>query len=909
MGGGNVPERPPRCVKKRNSRPSNNNNNSGTEESEDDDCSPSHHLLGKIHDSIQPPTATESDDPVEGIHSILSEMEREIRHTGVDPPAAEEARIGGLTIEEFIHFLALLERVKEQHIDAKESPVATDGGAAPAERTSPYDNVLRPPPSDQTAVYCNVATSPRISPPSDQDPSGSSSSSSSSSPCSSDEDAQFRQLGGGGGMPGFSLLERLFLRRYLHVIPEEAASDCGSHSARLSRALSGLSSALSYLEDVDDDRFSHEEDDAASGDAATPVPTVDPQTDIVECIPSTALGDSIKEEERIMTSLPDGFSSASLESAADAVAGGRHPHSSSAEEFSIVLALPAIIIDSSDEDPAEEPIHLPRVLDELNREEEEDDESEVTSLADCELLDESSLPLSVLMIQTSGCRDYDRPSTGDGDSERNDPTEECGCPCSLGLSDDDDDDDDDDDPVIIDSDEIATLQPLEASAGIGEESVVEEANPLSSCQGEDVLVKVDPSTATSTVETVAGTSVVTLIDAKIVSVDYEPVQRNLICSSAQLRHGTQTAQQLDAFQPEEEETGGDAGNSRLEGENVAELETGSISDDKSQQHARTPAGSSTDDSARMDRQLKINRAESIPVDSGVSDCATAKHNNGHVVDEMRRFWETRCTGDPPPPPPCQDAIASSDLGPSAVIAQPVDDAGQSTEVEGSDHSTPVPEQDQVTDPARIKSIQQFRMLWSGWPPPPPLPPPPEHYGGLCASETETGYSTDGSEPFRQRRRRAALMSGPTPPPRPTPPREENGYRPYWTQTSRPDPPLRYQRHRQPLCYYSAPEEDEDDERVKARLLADWLVLANRKRSQSPATTYRSIQRSNYSTLTSSTTAGSESVTRDTSARESESEASDYYDRSDCTIRRYRQEQDWPPHHQGESGRQESSTTR
>jgi hypothetical protein len=98
---------------------------------------------------------------------------------------------------------------------------------------------------------------------------------------------------------------------------------------------------------------------------------------------------------------------------------------------------------------------------------------------------------------------------------------------------------------------------------------------------------------------------------------------------------------------------------------------------------------------------------------------------------------------------------------------------------------------------------------------------------------------------------------------------------------------------QPLCYYSAPEADEedDDERVKARLLADWLVLANRKRSHSPSSgTYRSIQRSNYSTLTSTTT----TTTRETSARESESEASDYNDRTDChsTIRRYRRH-----HHQ------------
>jgi hypothetical protein len=123
------------------------------------------------------------------------------------------------------------------------------------------------------------------------------------------------------------------------------------------------------------------------------------------------------------------------------------------DEFSIVLAVPVMIVDSSDygdpaDSPTEEdrtspfmstddgPTRLPQVLDEMmndpsvdkgnddNEKTEEEIQSEVTSLADyCELLDESSLPLSVLMMQTAGCCCRDDEETGQRThSERNDPS-------------------------------------------------------------------------------------------------------------------------------------------------------------------------------------------------------------------------------------------------------------------------------------------------------------------------------------------------------------------------------------------------------------------------------------------------------------------------------------------------------
>ena len=909
-----------------------------------------------------------ADDPLEGIHSILSEMEREIRHTGIDPQqdammasahlpssdggASLEPRIGGLTIEEFIHFLALLERVKEQHIDTKESgddPAPGSGATTPSaaaanvERTSPYDNIIRSLGPDHP-LYCNVATSPRISPPSDEEQSRSSAS---SSPCSSDEDAgQFQLPDKSNGLPGFSFLERLFLRRYLHVIPEEVASDCGSHSARLSRALSGLSSALSYLEDVDDDRFSHESigdeyPDFASAGSLTPVPTATSNNDVNLTVPLQVENEALECIQQSDDLKVEKSQDTKTESSVD-VTERRIP---SDDEFSIVLAVPVMIVDSSDyDDPADSPTEedrtspfistddglptrLPQVLDEMmndpsvdkgndddDEKTEEEIQSEVTSLADyCELLDESSLPLSVLMMQTSGCCCRDDEETGQRThSERNDPstTEDYACSCSLGFSDDDEDgdnndnmnvndDDNNEQPVIIDpADEMATLTQVDGLTGMTTTAfeIKEEERTSNDIDVGDTLTKVihlptvETSSATGeTTTTTSGTSVVTLIDAKIVSVDYKPVQEEqeqLIRSSAQLRHGTRTAETLDKFQQQEPAA---AENRQLAGENPAQLETdkktGQVSNEETNLVA--PALFTTHNS-NPTAELTINKAESIPVDHhGVCSSTTKKH--GRVVDEMRRLWETRCAADPSVP-----SIASNN------------DKDASIEY-GSDQSTPVPEEEtavavvepSVNDSVRMKSIQEFRMLWSGWPPPPPLPPPPEHYG---ASETETGYSTDGSEPFRQRRRRAALMSSsiPTPPPRPTPPRDDHLYRSRSDHSSGwhdrpPEPPLRYQpAYRfQPLCYYSAPEADEedDDERVKARLLADWLVLANRKRSHSPSSgTYRSFQRSNYSTLTSTTT----TTTRETSARESESEASDYNDRTDChsTIRRYRRH-----HHQ------------
>ena len=227
----------------------------------------------------------------EGIDSILSEMEQEILLTGsnygegvcdprlklhsmdghqalpvLQPPYAsypnnggwdsnfngpyppiQQPTIGGLTIEEFIHFLALLERVKEQQQSAQKpppmlmAPFGTDPSLADvssiprSERASPYDNILR---LDNGIVSHhrnqNVSTSPTGC------------SSSSSSPQSSDsEDESYLDIHdfphhGKANYP-LTILEQLFPRRFLHVIPEEGTASEGSQSARISRTLSELS--------------------------------------------------------------------------------------------------------------------------------------------------------------------------------------------------------------------------------------------------------------------------------------------------------------------------------------------------------------------------------------------------------------------------------------------------------------------------------------------------------------------------------------------------------------------------------------------------------------------------------------------------------------------------------------------
>ena len=937
-----VPERPPRLSSK------NKPITSSSEDTKSQD--------NAVDVQVEHPKASE--DPLLGIHSILSEMEREIRHTGssVDPQDGSTAanksttadgsdppRIGGLTIEEFIHFLALLERVKEQHLDSKEADTTVGTqvqSLSNLERTSPYDNIIRPPP--EQPFYCHVATSPAASPPSDdQDSNQDQSGSSSLSPCSSDEDGQNLPPSLDKGIhqlmvPGsFSLLERLFLRRYLHVIPEEAASDCGSNSARLSRALSGLSSALSYLEDLDEDRFSNEsmaDETDPEGDGTTPIPIypLDPANpfdpvDILSIKENTtnveqndiqlhSSNDEMQKEKIILdvhTIVNEEETSSPLAPSNPATTDHQISDSiSGSDEYSLVTAMPAIIISSSDDDDRNSPSDeinrlsvsdLPLVLEELNgqgesvtsRAEENErteadhlqvlqstdnqqDDGDLACLADCELLDESSLPISVLMIHSStGHQTGDRTVK----TERIETTEADRCPCSLGLSDDSDSDDSAESdghqqPEIIDgvdktddvngqldrecldtnvrhqSDQLLD-ECLSADCRVGENEMVGETRDFHPGEGETSRVQ--------TVETLTGTSVVTLIDARIVSVDYKPVQLN-ISSSVQNGHTLTTTSTIENIQPAVEEE------------------------------------------QRRQQELSVSSS-------------SAPQADGHPksVGEMRKLWESRIGAES-----SSTAVGTTDQTNSSQCQMDT----VSTE-DGSDASTPVPEEVQAaesnSDSVRMRSIQEFRMLWSGWPPPPPLPPPPENYGGVCnatASETETGYSTDGSvEPFHRRRR--MLMATPTPPPRPTPPRDENLYRfratdpSFWNAGSLPDPPLRYQPRSyrsRALCYYSAPEgedDEDDDERVKARLLADWLVLANRKRSQSPSNTYRSGPfRSNYSTLTSTTgttTAGSGSVTRETSARESESEASDY-DRPDTSFQRQRRfihreadGQDWPHH--------------
>ena len=136
-----------------------------------------------------------------------------------------EAKIGGLTIEEFIHFLALLERVKEEHLDPKRPLPATSGPKLIPElgRSSPYDNIAN-----------RIRNAAAMSPTSGGSSSGDSDSGDEYLLPEPSSSGFHRAL-----IPdGVAVLEQLFRRRYLHVIPEEAGSDV---SSRISRALSDLS--------------------------------------------------------------------------------------------------------------------------------------------------------------------------------------------------------------------------------------------------------------------------------------------------------------------------------------------------------------------------------------------------------------------------------------------------------------------------------------------------------------------------------------------------------------------------------------------------------------------------------------------------------------------------------------------
>ena len=667
----------------------------------------------------------------EVIDSILTEMEREILHTGlagVDQSQVmsggladdQQPRIGGLTIQEFIHFLALLERVKEQH--QASLPTLTDVVQDESRRHSLYDNMQQQQP---LPGYRNASTSPRTSPPDYVDEinglnsssrSSSASSSSESSSSLSMEENEFHPSNNLAASAGFSMLERLFLRRYLHVIPEEAGSDCGSTSARISRALSGISSALSFLEEED-----RRSSIIYSGDEDEEPDYCEPDHDPVTPVPTT-----VEEQESVYLTVVD------------------EPPSTDSEYLTVV-ALPAIIIDcgSSEDEDLPNCSDLPSVLEDFGaseasidavgqEEEEEDDE--------CQSLDESLLPLSVVQIQET-VQTKNKPETDDAKA------------------------------------------------------------------------------TTKSIEDAAGTSVVTLIDTKIVSVDYQPSLPPISCTAhIQPRVPPTPSTETQEHPPPQPPTPAAVDETldrRLEtfqtlpdANSPLALERRQLDENQEKEEESRNAPIEV-----VQSPLPLVESESNPEAFFTPSPEPIQVAPPGQVDELRRFWEQRSVIGVGLPPPTRE---------------------------------------------RVDSIEAFRMFFAstGWPPPPPPPPPPERYDTTWrstavgfSSETETGYSTDGSEkPFTRRRR---LI----PPPRPTPPREDL-FLYYEPSFHAPPPHLQQQRMRHestPRSQDGGGLGDDEDEVVKARLLADWLSVAKRSKSTSsiPHLGSSNYGRSNYSTMTSS----------------------------------------------------------
>jgi hypothetical protein len=539
------------------------------------------------------------------------------------------------------------------------------------------------------------------------------------------EENEFHPSNNSAASAGFSMLERLFLRRYLHVIPEEAGSDCGSTSARISRALSGISSALSFLEEED-----RRSSIIYSGDEDEEPDYCDPDPD-----PGTPVPTTVEEQESVYLTVIDA-------------------PSSTESEYLTVVALPAIIIDCSSSDDDDLPNHsdLPSVLEDfgasidakgqMEEEDEEDDE--------CQSLDESLLPLSVVQIQAN-VETKSKPETDDAKA------------------------------------------------------------------------------TTTSIEDAAGTSVVTLIDTKIVSVDYQPSLPPISCtahiqsrvpptpSTETQEHPPPPPPPVAAAKDETIDLCLETFQKLPDANSPLALEHRQL--DENQEKKKK------EDEVEESRNAPIDVAQSPPplVESESNPEAFFTPSPEPIqvaqpgqVDELRRFWEQRSVIGVGQPPPTRE---------------------------------------------RVDSIEAFRMFFAstGWPPPPPPPPPPERYDGNnwrstaigFSSETETGYSTDGSEkPFTRRRR---LI----PPPRPTPPREDLFFY-YEPSFHAPPPPSPLQHQR--MRHESAPRSqdggglgDDEDEVIKARLLADWLSLAKRSKSTSsiPHLGSSNYGRSNYSTMTSS----------------------------------------------------------
>ena len=703
-----------------------------------------------------------------------------------------EPKIGGLTIEEFIHFLALLERVKEQHLDPATSkhPLPLSSGSGSIHKMLPGAELGRSSPYDNMASRIRNQSAP-LSPVSAGSSSGDSdsgdeyllpeSASASASASATSALASSRSM-----IPdGVAVLEQLFRRRYLHVIPEEAGSDA---SSRISRALSDLS--------------------AGSEDPASPLPA-----DLTA---------------RIASALQDFPRSPS-----------KSGSTSGANSF-----FPQVLHDLHAKTP-DRPKNKPEVSPELKPEARPevgvDVEPEVTEV------DEWLLPVSVLMIQTSATSGLSPQTPEQGQlPEILIQEETASAPC--------------DDSGIVSYLRKDDEKPAEASASPQAESgqdlitFSENAHPPEESARPNLLA--DANTQTDAV-TEAGIA------------DYQPS-----CSSGQqmdeeaasadgMRNdviGTGPIQQLEEVQdPEwaadENRTGGPSGTEERPDE--------SRDDDATVTSCGTDTHPASASGIFRAELIVLGSPSLSPEDNFQDNFQDNFENNFQDNLEVDSKVDSEVDSEEQPEGGVENGV-QVDLEVDSKVEMPAANDPAANDPAANDpdcgsHWLPDGAEAGMEEMSQPDAVSTPKLKDSDG-----LAHPAHQVGGMVGrnSPEETGYSTDNGPErptlptcsnFRfhpAAARKDFYFHRPIPPPPPPP----------------PPPP-----QRTALTFLDSADAfrraEEEEERLKASLLADWLHTGSRKRAD--------LDRSSYSTL-SSTTLFSDSRNASAQESESESESIDYW---------------------------------